>query len=191
MSIKLGFYNSEARFQPLEFEHGQKVRPSLWNHWILWVYTLYLDSNPSSRKIQTQGRRGRGWWDTRAAKYNFQIFSLLSVDGLHHEHYQCNATFSHKASMGCQHLPSWSQEEHGETNNLRHPPKPKDSPTRWLVQRVHHPTTTAEQFWRSDEGMPLFYCCHIPPHWFLSNQLNIASIKAQLRWPWVSVRNWV
>lgn len=98
--------------------------------------------------------------------------------------------FLHKASMGCQHLLSWSQEEHGETNNLRDLPKSKDSPSRWLVHEVHHPTTTTEQFWRPDKGMLVFYCCHIPPPSFLSSQLNIASVKAQLRWPWVAIRNW-
>lgn len=78
---------------------------------------------------------------------------------------------------------------HGETRNLTDPPKSTDCCSRWLVHKAQCPTTDAEQFGRRDNGMPIFYCCHILPCCFLPDQLNIASVKAQLRWPWVSIWN--
>lgn len=79
---------------------------------------------------------------------------------------------------------------HGETRNLTDPPKSEDSSTRWLVHKAQCPTTDAEQFRRRDNGMLVFYCCHIPPCYFLPNQLNIACVRARLRWPSVSIWNW-
>lgn len=136
---------------------------------------------PAIRKCDSQGRRGRGWQYNRAAKYHFQILSLPSAVRLFHAHYQWNATFLHKASTGCSHLFPHPRRTHGETRNLTDPPKSKDSPTRWLVHKAQCPTTDTEQFRRRDNGMPIFYCCHIPPCYFLPNHLNITSVKAQLR----------
>lgn len=67
------------------------------------------------------------------------------------------------------------------------------TPTRWLVHKHSVLPQTLSNSEDKDNGIPIFYCCHIPLCFVLPNQLNMSSVKTgacELRWAWGSIWNW-